>query len=120
MKKFLILSAIFCCLGAGFPVDYPEYTKTMTRQEFYNWATRQNKQAEEAWFSNNELEYIDYSKEITTIDGNTPSLISVNSKKTDKSVITKHTLPYRYKNPDYKWPGPLTIINPYIKPSSLK
>lgn len=126
MKKLLILIAILVlpnfCLNAeeaGFPVKYPKETYSMNKQEFYNWAIKQNKQAETYWFNISEPEYLYYNKNITNIIGNLPSLISTSTKKGNTTII-RQTLPYRYKNPDYVSPGPLTIINPYVHPATIK
>ena len=61
-----------------------------------------------------ETEVSGYSTGTSTI---TP--LSVNQSPGSFSSTVKkrnQVIPYRYKNPDFKHPGPLTIINPYISP----
>jgi len=98
--KFLILIAVL-----GFPVQYPESTKTMTDAEFYTWAVKTNKAAAEARVETTDR-YI-YSWGTETVG---------NRFGTHKT----RTRLYRYNNPDYVWPGPLTIVNPYVHPRSMK
>ncbi len=125
MKIILLLLPLF--MGADLPIKYPEKTLTMSKVEFYQWAVDQNKQAQEAWTKefNKGYQYIHGSKIIETIKKSgynsgstiTPLSISKNPGRFSSTIKRqKRKVSYRYKNPDFKHPGPLTIINPYVKP----
>lgn len=125
--RVILLILVSCFMGSDFPAKYPKETLTMNKTQFFNWATQYNNQAKRAWFSNynKESKYYYGSKEITTINssGNlTRSIISIGSKR--KQISNTRTqeqiVPYRYNNPNYIHPGPLTIINPYVSPKTLK
>ncbi|MFW9878776.1 MAG: hypothetical protein ACFFG0_37330 [Candidatus Thorarchaeota archaeon] len=106
MKKLFLSLISICLLGAGFPIEYPKETYSMTPVQFYNWATQRNIQAEKDWYDN-------------SINSTYPSTI----KQVKGSFWGTHEvkyLPYNYVNPQYISPGPLTIINPYVHPRNLK
>ncbi len=112
-------------MAADFPIKYPEKTLTMSKVEFYQWAVNENKQAKESWIKefNKGYQYIYASKQVEISDtsgfNSGTSFISIGNNPSKSSSITKktkRTVPYRYKNPDFKHPGPLTLINPYVQP----
>jgi hypothetical protein len=114
------------------PVKYPAEVAKMTDAEFYVWATQQNAAAVSAWKAKKaaltEPEYLDGTektehgfKEGYGDSGNAtvvfnPTYLGNDAKYYgwDKRVTT--TRKTRYPNPNYTSPGPLTIINPYVKP----
>ena len=124
----ILLSFVATLAYAGFPVKYPQKTINMTGDEFYQWATEENKKAQEKW--DNEFKkgipYYYVSKEIETTKTfgynsgrTTVTPITINTSPGKSSSIVKRqkqTVPYRYKNPNFSYPGPLTIVNPFIKP----
>ena len=125
--KILLLLLPLLFLGADFPIKYPKETLNMSKIEFFNWATDQNKQAKEAWTKefNKDYQYNYGSKQIETTETSgsssgtsviSPLSISQSPGKSYSTTTkTKSFVPYRYKNPDFRHPGPLTIINPYVK-----
>ncbi len=126
----ILLSIMSTSAYAGFPVKYPEKTLNMSKAEFFNWAVDRNKKAQDAWTKdyNKDIDnlYNYGSKQIETSETSgfssgksTISPLSVSQSPGKSYSTTKKTksfVPYRYKNPDFRHPGPLTIINPYIQP----
>lgn len=86
-------------LVCAMPVQYPEKTYDMDAQQFQEWA----------------IEY------------NIMSVLSLKSRKVSKyyEVYNVQTNGFNtsikgpsswYRNPNYVSPGPLTIVNPYVRP----
>ena len=90
--RLLLLLLLPFFMGYDLPVKYPEKTLTMSIET---------------------LEKSGYNS------GSTVTPLSI-SNSPGKSYSTtkrqKRTISYRYKNPDFVHPGPLTIINPYVLP----
>ncbi len=126
--RLLLLLLLPFFMAADFPVKYPEKTYSMSKAEFFNWAVAQNKRAQDAWTKEFKkgYQYNYSSKQIETLETTGSSSgtsvispLSISQSPGRFSSTTKKTksfVPYRYKNPDFKHPGPLTIINPYVQP----
>ena len=126
MRILLLLLPLL--LGADFPIKYPKETLQMSKAQFYNWAVDQNKQAQKKWTKefNEGYQYNYGSRETETTNtygfnsgksvitplsvSNDPNTFSTTVKKQKRKTY------YRYKNPDFRHPGPLTIINPFVRP----
>jgi len=130
MRFILLLLLPLLFLGADYPVKYPENVDSMTDSEFQEWATKKNNVARKNWDSKfkDGYQYNYGSKTIVTSEvigfntgGSTitPTTITNDPGKSASSTkIEKHSVPYRYNNPDFKHPGPLTLVNPYVKPKN--
>ncbi len=124
--RLLLLLLLPFFMGADLPIKYPEKTYSMSKDDFYQWAVNENKQAEIQWIKefNEGYQYNYGSKIIETLNtqgfNSGTSLISINTGSGVSSSTVKRskkTVPYRHKNPDFKHPGPLTIINPFVRPN---
>lgn len=93
------MKTLLLFLFIGFPVQYPKETYSMDAQQFQEWA----------------------------IDYNVTAVLSLKSSKVSKyyGIFDVQTNGFNssingpgswYKNPNYIGPGPLTIINPYVRP----
>ncbi len=124
----ILLSIMSTSAYAGFPVKYPKKTLNMSKIEFFIWAVDRNKRAQDAWtkeFDADDL-YTYGSKQVETSEttgynsgSSTVTPLSISQSPGVSLSTTKKTkrfIPYRYKNPDFRHPGPLTIINPYVQP----
>ncbi len=111
------------------PVIYPDNVAEMSQSEFYIWATNRNKKARSSWWTKyNEAgdKYIlgSYrvravnSKGSTTGSSITTSYGINNSPGSQyfSSKVKDYLVPTRYLNPKFRHPGPLMLINPYVKP----
>jgi len=113
---------------SAFPVKYPARTRSMTDREFFKWATDRNAKATEAWFNEASLspQYITTKVRVTKTNASTRAAGNSGTTvdgytalpKRASGTSTHETYEYnrRYVNPNHSWPGPLTIINPYVRP----
>ena len=122
------------------PVKYPAECYKMTDAEFFNWATAFNKGQVEDWKRRKtalpEPEYIGGTVTIRSREhsegvkegGYPPIYVGGNGYGYGSGSVyggdtygseTQQTTSYgtRYRNPYYVSPGPLTIINPYCRPT---
>ncbi len=107
------------------PVTYPDKVVGMTDAEFFKWATAKNKAARADWKERYYLagdKYIVHKRKTTksryTGMGNMQSVIMTGGKIGDtdgESFTQQYESTYRYANPDFRHPGPLTIVNPYFR-----
>jgi len=106
-------------LPAAKPLSYPPEVYDMTDEEFFQWATEQNdkeRAAWEEWFKTAPPRWISYDAFSTNSwhDGVQPGY------RGSRGYGERHTTTTRYQrqflNPDYV-SRPLTIINPYCKPT---
>jgi hypothetical protein len=112
----------------GMPAKYPVNVKSMTDKQFFRWATRRNAAATDAWFSEAALSpryttgkvLITKGESSTRAIGNSGSTINgyttLPKNATGSATYETREYSHRYNNPNYSWPGPLTIINPYVRP----
>ncbi len=116
-------------LSVGMPAKYPANVKSMTDKQFFKWATKRNAAATDAWFNEAALSPPRYKtvkvqvtkgKSSTRMTGNSGTTVNgyTTLPKRVSGSSTHETYEYtrRYMNPSYSWPGPLTIINPYVRP----
>lgn len=110
---------------SALPVKYPDSVKKMTNAEFYKWATKENKIREDAWFSKaSTLPSRTYTSngivhkgvDVYTSSGNT-HILTTPKNSTSTYSRESYEVRHQFVNPNYKWQGPLTIINPYVKPN---
>ena len=126
--RILLLLLLPFFMAADLPIKYPEKTYSMNESDFYKWAVGRNKRARIKWerkfnkgyqynYSSKEVEVRDASGFSTGKTTATPLSISRGPSKFSSTIkVNKRTVPYSYKNPNFRHPGPLTLINPYVKP----
>ncbi len=108
-----------------YPVTYPDSVSKMTDTEFFKWATARNKASRADWQERYFLagdEYVTHNRMTTksryTGMGSMQSVIVTGGKlgKTGgRSFTQQYKSTYRYKNPNFRHPGSLTLINPYFR-----
>jgi len=125
------------------PVKYPAEVYKMTDAEFYNWAVKFNQAQANDWKKRKaeikEPEYLTGEEEVTTREYSGsygPSYGGYFARSPDgcglggcgsqfgdgggsvsgSSVQRKGIYPWRRLNPAYVGPGPLIIVNPYVRP----
>ena len=142
LKTILVVIALIVCLisvsyvTAGevyisppvtvfIPAPYPTNVKSMTQQEFYVWATQRNKQAEQEWHQKASNPFYNSLGTLTRSNTNgsntgayvTPYGATIQPGQSyEKTTVESFDYQNRFVNPDYIAPGPLTIINPFVKP----
>jgi hypothetical protein len=122
------------------PVSYPPEVYRMTDAQFFEWATERNKGALDDWQRRKaaikEPEYISGSESVVTSDTagydnrffggwwaypdatrRVPYFAEPNDYG-ESSVHRSLTVPRRWPNPRYSSPGPLTLVNPYVRPKA--
>ncbi len=110
-------------------ITYPDNVSKMSKAEFFSWATKRNREAEARWevmYDYAGSKYLYGSKEImktesrgVTTGRSTTSLLGTSASpgiRYSRVTTQRHSVPTRTLNPDFRHPGPLTIINPYVKP----
>ncbi len=108
---------------------YPADVAEMSQGEFYEWAIARNAKASTDWNKAYEAagsKYLYGSERLTTVDAearstgsSTVSAFGIRTgpgRQNYNSKVRDRVLPSRWNNPDFRHPGPLTIINPYVKP----
>ena len=108
---------------------YPENVSEMSQAEFYDWAVARNAKARAGWahaYKAAGPKYTYGSERLTTVEAssyNTGSSTRTGfgvstgpGQRSYSSRVRKRVLPRQWNNPDFRHPGPLTIINPYVKP----
>ncbi len=115
-------------ISYGMPAKYPVNVKSMTDEQFFQWATIWNLVAANAWEVEaakspryiNARVLVTKSKARILASGNSQSsangytILPNNTQGSATSKTYEYTR--QYANPNYSWPGPLTIINPYVRP----
>ena len=117
-------------VSTGLPALYPTNVKSMTDEEFFRWATSRNKIEENNWFHKAALSPPRYktvrvrvtkSKFHSSTSGTSEVTANgyITTPERTSGAVTHETREYtrRYNNPNYSWQGPLTIINPYVRPN---
>ena len=112
-------------------ITYPVTVDKMSKTEFFNWALKRNASAKAEWDSKYEYagsKYIYGSKEVmktkstgSSTGRSTTSLLGISTGpgvRYSRAITQRYTVPTRTLNPNFRHPGPLTIINPYVKPKS--
>ncbi len=111
------------------PVTYPDNVAEMSQDEFYTWATNRNKKVSTEWETKYKAagdKYIYGSYRASTVNSKSSSTSSstmmaygVNSGP-GRQYFTSKTqdklIPTRRLNPHFRHPGPLTLVNPYVRP----
>ncbi len=108
---------------------YPEDVSEMSQAEFYAWAVARNAKASAGWakaYEDAGPKYLYGSERIMTVEAkasstgsSTISALGISTgpgQRGYSSRVRERVLPRRWNNPDFRHPGPLTIINPYVKP----
>ncbi len=114
------------------PVKYPAEVFKMTDAEFFAWASDFNKREREAveerrakitekeWIEGTESStnssHLDYSYGGYSYNGYGNDYYNP-ATQYGRSSATTIEFPRRWKNPYYNGPGPLTIVNPYCRPT---
>lgn len=123
MSPFIVLAVM--CVGQitvsdpGPSVKYPVEVYSMTDDQFFQWATKFNvkQRADLEERRVTEPQYITGTETSTTgrwsgrTGGRRAAIFNVTGNQ--RTV----TYQQRWLNPQYSGPGPLTIVNPYCKPS---
>ncbi len=131
--RILLLLLPLLFLGADFPLSYPKETLNMSKVEFFNWAVNRNKLARETWtkeYNKNIDDLYNYGSrqiEVSETTGSSSGTSIITPLSVSQSPgyfssttrIKRYTNFYRYKNPNFRHPGPLTLINPYVSPRKL-
>ncbi len=98
------------------PIKYPAEVYKMTDAEFFNWATELNKkqvadvEARRKSISEGRYNYGTQFRE----EGS----LNVYRSNNSRTYIRQETVyPMQWSNPNYVGPGPLTIVNPYCRPT---
>ena len=121
------MNIILLILVSFFPVEYPKETLNMTDAQYYEWATSRNKDEKKSWDEkfDDQYKYIHGSSVVTTKskEGLSSGMVvtpmtasSTGGKEYSNETTTEKNVSYRYLNPDFVHPGPLTIVNPFVKP----
>jgi hypothetical protein len=123
------------------PVKYPPEVYKMTDAEFFKWATEYNKAQADDWKKRKseiqEPEFLTGTETVTTTEyGGSYGRLSYGygygggyfarssygcgsrygGSFDGSSVQRTGTYPWRRPNPAYVGPGPLVIVNPYVRP----
>lgn len=107
------------------PMKYPAAVYKMTNAEFFEWASAYNLAQLEDWKKRKaaiaEPEYLTGSETVTTCEYNYGYF--ARSPRYGHGGYGGHgvpvqqvTYPRRWPNPFYVGPGPLVIVNPYVRP----
>ena len=108
---------------------YPANVAEMSQEEFYDWAVARNAKARTGWWAAYEAagpKFLYGTEKITrTRSGSlttgssfvSPFGVAMGAgEHSFKSTISQKSKTWQRPNPDFRHPGPLTIINPYVKP----
>ena len=122
MYKYVFAVLILCFCAPAFsagPVKYPNKVDGMNDVEFFQWAVTRNQRARKAWEAKAAALPPKYFNTPVRI---TEGRVSVRGRGGQRGGfgVRSYTRYYRFQNPDYTSPGPLTIVNPYVKPKTKK
>ncbi len=109
-----------------YPAEYPDNVSEITDAEFFEWATAKNKASRADWAKRYEAAGSPYliqrrktmKSRYTGLGGNRGVIVTGGSlgKTGGKLYSQQYEETYRFQNQDFRHPGPLTLVNPYVRP----